>query len=174
MVSGPLFFSTIDVTRQAFLRTALSYAIVNLKPIVPGHVLVIPTRPVKRLIDLSSEEVTSLFSTAQKVGKVVEEAYKADALTIACQDGKAAGQSIPHVHIHILPRRSKGDKFENDNDQIYPALEKSESELSRDFQISQGQKHEVLKVDADEHRTLRSVEEMEKEAVWLRSLFLSD
>lgn len=48
-------------------------------------VLVIPNRPVKRLVDLSPEEVSSLFSTVQKVGKVVEEAYKADALTLACQ-----------------------------------------------------------------------------------------
>lgn len=48
-------------------------------------VLVIPTRPVARLADLSPAEVSSLFSSVQLVGKVIEKVYKADALTIACQ-----------------------------------------------------------------------------------------
>ncbi|KAF8527418.1 HIT-like protein [Hysterangium stoloniferum] len=160
-----LLFSTIDVTRQAFYRSALSYAIVNLKPIVPGHVLVIPTRPVERLADLTQDEVSSLFGTAQKVGNAIESAYKADALTMACQDGKAAGQSIPHVHIHILPRRFKGDRFEGADDNIYPAIERAEIELAKDIQP------EALKVDADEDRKPRSLEEMENEANWLRSFF---
>jgi len=171
---SPLLFSTIDVTRQAFYRSALSYAIVNLKPIVPGHVLVIPTRPAERLADLTQDEVSSLFRTAQKVGKVIENAYKADALTMACQDGKAAGQSIPHVHIHILPRRFKDDRFGDANDNIYPVIERAESELPKDFH-AEAHTHsigvvEALKVDADEDRKSRSLEEMENEANWLRSL----
>lgn len=47
--------------------------------------LVIPTRPAVRLADLTQDEVSALFSTVQKVGKTVETAYKADALTIALQ-----------------------------------------------------------------------------------------
>jgi bis(5'-adenosyl)-triphosphatase len=46
---------------------------------------VIPARPVIRLTDLTHDEVSSLFLTVQKVGQVVEKAFKADALTIACQ-----------------------------------------------------------------------------------------
>ena len=103
-MGGALLFSTIEVTKQvgdcyidvifafwwshswqAFYRTPLSYAIVNLKPIVPGHVLVIPTRHVPRLADLTIPELTSLMSSVQQVGQVIEKAYSADALTIACQ-----------------------------------------------------------------------------------------
>ncbi|KAH7930492.1 HIT-like protein [Leucogyrophana mollusca] len=176
-MSTPLLFSTIEVTRQVFYRTSLSYAIVNLKPIVPGHVLVVPCRPVPRLADLTTPELTSLISSVQNVGRVIERVYSGDALTIACQDGKAAGQSIPHVHFHILPRRFQGDFFSGRNDDVYPALERAEGSLPRDFQSSgQGGSpgHEPLKVDADENRPPRTLEEMEKEATWLRNFFGPD
>ncbi|KAF8580141.1 HIT-like protein [Ramaria rubella] len=168
---GPLLFSTIDVTRQAFYRNPLSFAIVNLKPIIPGHVLVIPARPAARLADLTQDEVSSLFAAVQKVGKVVEAAYEAEALTIACQDGKAAGQSVPHVHVHVLPRRFRGDRFENMNNDVYPALEQSEEELPRQLRLHEPKNIEQLKVDADENRKPRGPEEMEKEAQWLSTFF---
>ncbi|KAJ6536021.1 diadenosine tetraphosphate asymmetrical hydrolase [Mycena vulgaris] len=159
-----LLFSKIDVTRQAFFRSSLSYAIVNLKPIVPGHVLVLPTRHVPRLADLSEPELSSLMRAVQQVGSVIERAYGADALTVACQDGKAAGQSVPHVHFHILPRKSAGDRFSGgNNDQVYPALEKAEADMAQPF-----------KVDADEDRVARSMEEMVKEATWLKGFFPGD
>ncbi|KAJ7621044.1 diadenosine hydrolase [Roridomyces roridus] len=158
---GSLFFSTIDVSRQAFYRSTLSYAIVNLKPIVPGHVLVLPTRHVARLADLSEPELSSLMRAVQQVGSVIERVYEADGLTVACQDGRAAGQSVPHVHFHLLPRKAVGDRFAGkNNDKIYPALEKAEAEVAQPF-----------KVDADEDRVARSMEDMEKEATWLKGFF---
>jgi bis(5'-adenosyl)-triphosphatase len=103
-MAAPLLFSTFEVTRQAFHRTALTYAIVNLKPIVPGRtyappslpatpshhfffpdVLVCSTRPVPRITDLHTDELAELMHTVQRVGRVVERAYNADGLTIACQ-----------------------------------------------------------------------------------------
>ncbi|KAH7914756.1 HIT-like domain-containing protein [Hygrophoropsis aurantiaca] len=174
----PLLFSTIEVTRQVFYRTSLSYAIVNLKPIVPGHVLVIPCRPVPRLTDLTTPELTSLMSSVQNVGRVIERAYGGDALTVACQDGKAAGQSIPHVHFHLIPRKFKGDVFSGRNDEIYPALEEAEESLPGHFehlqQASESSEYQPLRMDADEDRQPRSLEDMEKEANWLQSFFPKD
>ncbi|KAL4069799.1 HIT-like domain-containing protein [Scleroderma yunnanense] len=170
-MSTPLLFSTIEVSRQVFYRTTLSYAIVNLKPIVPGHVLVISTRVVPRLADLTGDELTSLMTSVQMVGKVIEKAYGGDGLTVACQDGKAAGQTIPHVHFHILPRKFRGDFFSQRMEEVYPALEKSEASLPKDLKESREQHYEPLKVDADENRPQRTMEDMEKEAAWLRSLF---
>ncbi|KIK70567.1 hypothetical protein GYMLUDRAFT_147998 [Collybiopsis luxurians FD-317 M1] len=164
-----LLFSTFEVTRQCFYRSAYSYAIVNLKPIVPGHVLVIPNRTVPRLADLNETELASLMGSVQRVGGVLERAYGADALTIACQagqDGEAAGQSVPHVHFHLLPRKSVGDRFSN-NDEIYPALEQSEVSLKSNFSGN------PLRVDADENRKARTEEEMEAEATWLRIFFVA-
>ncbi|KAL1722345.1 HIT-like domain-containing protein [Schizophyllum commune] len=163
------FFSSIEVTRQVFYKSAQSFALVNLKPIVPGHVLVVPTRVVPRLTDLDDSELSSLMKSVQRVGRVVERAFGADALTIACQDGKAAGQSIPHVHFHILPRKLTGDRFAN-NDDIYPELEKSEGGLPKDLQ-SAADRYEPLKMDADDDRKPRTIEEMDKEAQWLKTFF---
>ncbi|KAF9270737.1 HIT-like protein [Marasmius fiardii PR-910] len=169
-----LLFSTIEVTRQAFFRSQLSFAIVNLKPIVPGHVLVIPTRPVPRLTDLNESELASLMTSVQRVGRVVEGAYGADALTVACQDGKAAGQSVPHVHFHILPRKALGDRFSENNDAIYPELEKAEGALASDLAkqgAETGPTFQPLKVDADVNRPPRTLDEMEREATWLQGFF---
>ncbi|KXN88934.1 Bis(5'-nucleosyl)-tetraphosphatase [asymmetrical] [Leucoagaricus sp. SymC.cos] len=171
-MSFTLLFSTFEVSRQAFYCTSFSYAIVNLKPIVPGHVLVIPTRPVPRLADLNASELTSVMHSVQRVGAVIERAYGADALTVACQDGKAAGQSVPHVHFHLLPRKAIGDRFSANNDTIYPALEASESSLVSN--LEKPRIHRTLEVDADENRPPRTLEDMEKEARWLRTLFKSD
>ncbi|CAE6421429.1 unnamed protein product [Rhizoctonia solani] len=164
-------FSSFDVTRQTFIRSRLSFGIVNLKPIVPGHVLVVPYRAVPRLSDLTHEEIADVFHTVQKVGDVVQKEYKAEGLTIACQDGPAAGQTVPHVHVHIVPRRFTD--FNGDNDKVYPILEAAEGQLPSQLQIAgEARAPEPMKVDND-GRTPRTAEDMEAEAARLRGLFSS-
>lgn len=91
---------------QIFFESSLSLAIVNLKPIVPGHVLVLPKRVVPRLSQLTTDEHSDLFNSVREVSNTFEPFYKADAFNIAVQDGKEAGQSVYHVHVHILPRKA--------------------------------------------------------------------
>ncbi|KAJ8702114.1 Dinucleoside triphosphate hydrolase [Pleurotus ostreatus] len=171
-MASRLLFSTVDVTKQVFYRSSLSFAIVNLKPIVPGHVLVIPTRVVTRMTDLTEAELSSLMHSVQAVGRVVERAYGADGLTVACQDGKAAGQTMPHVHFHILPRKLQGDRFSKNNDEVYPAIEQSEAELSTRYERNAPvPAMEGTKMDADEDRVARTLGEMEEEARWLQGFF---
>ncbi|XP_050111037.1 bifunctional bis(5'-adenosyl)-triphosphatase/adenylylsulfatase FHIT-like [Malus sylvestris] len=141
--------------RGVFYSTNLSFAMVNLRPLVPGNVLVCPRREVKRFGDLTADETSDLWITAQKVGSRLESYHKASSLTLAIQDGPQAGQSVPHVHIHILPRKV-GD-FEK-NDEIYDALEEKEKELKR-------------KLDLDQERKDRSLEEMTQEAEEYKQLF---
>ncbi|KAG7508848.1 bis5' [Solea senegalensis] len=132
-----------------FLQTELTFALVNRKPVVPGHVLVCPLRPVERFRDLRPEEVADLFSTTQVVANLVEKHFSATSLTIAVQDGPEAGQTVKHVHVHVLPRR-KGD-FDR-NDSVYDELQKHDQETE------------------DGPPKWRSEEEMETEASELRRL----
>ena len=76
---------------------------------------------------------------------------------------------MPHVHFHLIPRRLVGDHFAN-NDDIYPAIEKAEGSLPEETKAVEAA--EPLKVDADEDRKPRTLEEMEREAEWLREIFV--
>jgi len=85
-------------------ETNHSLAFLDAFPLTKGHTLVIPKNHHEKLQHLSSEENNDLFSTLHKV------VSKVDKLTgsslIAIHNGKQAGQEIPHVHIHIVPRSS--------------------------------------------------------------------
>lgn len=85
--------------------SGLTVAFVNLKPLVPGHVLVTPRRVVARLRDLSDDELADLFLTVRSVQEIVEIYYGAKASRLGIQDGQDAGQTVPHVHVHVLPMR---------------------------------------------------------------------
>nr|XP_005892966.1 PREDICTED: bis(5'-adenosyl)-triphosphatase [Bos mutus] len=115
-----------------------------------ADVLVCPLRPVERFRDMSPEEVADLFQAAQRVGTVVEKHFQGTSLTFSMQDGPEAGQTVKHVHVHILPRKA-GDFHRNDS--IYDALEKHDRE------------------DKDSPALWRSEEEMAAEAAALRVYF---
>ncbi|CAE8584683.1 unnamed protein product, partial [Polarella glacialis] len=84
-------------------ETGLTVAFVNLKPLVPGHVLVTPRRVVPRIGQLTDEEFDDLFRSVRIVQALVESVHGAQASRLGIQDGKDAGQSVPHIHVHILP-----------------------------------------------------------------------
>lgn len=90
---------------QIFYESNLCYGLVNLKPIIPGHVLIITKRICSRMKDLNINEINDLFLTVYKISPIIEKYYNSNALNIAIQDGEAAGQSVPHIHVHILPRK---------------------------------------------------------------------
>ena len=137
---------------EVFAESPLSLGFVNLKPVVPGHVLFVPRRVVPRLAQLTEEELSDLWRLARACGAPLERHFGASALTYAVQDGAAAGQTVPHCHIHLLPRRA-GD-FEQ-NDQVYDAIDAGERGLTRDL---------------DRERVARSPGEMAAEAAALRSV----
>lgn len=161
---APAFPYLADIVWASCLRHVrhVIAAAVNLKPVVPGHVLVSPKRVVARFAELSPEEVgcavlpscmhtrcsgathrtgltrclyvgphsahsrcclpntflcagslptphtppqvSDLWLLAQRVGTALEPHYGASSLTLAIQDGPQAGQTVPHVHVHVLPR----------------------------------------------------------------------
>ena len=158
---------------QVFHTTPLSYALVNLKPLLPGHVLVSPRRIVPRFNDLSAAEVQDLFLTVQRVSRMVERVFGATSLNIAVQDGVDAGQSVPHVHAHIIPRKREDLADRGGTDAIYRMIEGEEGDVGghlaeRDAdERGEGRRARFPAVDADEDRKPRSEDAMKKEAEWL-------
>src|SRR5580704_5814024 len=87
-------------------RTEDSLAFLDYRPLFPGHVLLIPTRHIITLADVPAQQVGPLFQAAQKLELAVEQALNAEGTFIAINN--IVSQSVPHLHIHIVPRR-KGD-----------------------------------------------------------------
>ncbi|MCL4435614.1 MAG: HIT family protein [Thaumarchaeota archaeon] len=84
-------------------------AVLDVSPLAPGHTLVIPKTHIERVEDLSPEISNALFSTVQHLTGPIRRSVNAQALTIGINDGREAGQVVPHVHVHLIPRtRSDG------------------------------------------------------------------
>ena len=81
-------------------------AILDKYPIDNGHSLVITKKPYELITDMPVNEVGELFSLVPIIANAVKKATNADAFSIAQNNGKAAKQIIPHVHVHIIPRYS--------------------------------------------------------------------
>lgn len=154
-------FYKFPVTTQVFHVSKHSFALVNLKPIVPGHVLVVPFRQVPTLEELPEIESIDFFQTVLRVEKFIKKVYTSDALNVAIQDGVAAGQSVPHVHCHLIPRYLK----DGWGDGIYQVLEENEGLMRGKWWL---QVCEAMQVAKDEERKERTMEVMEKEAEWLK------
>ncbi len=77
----------------------------DLNPLNPGHLLVVPRKPVARLTALLPNTAAHLFEVAQKmVNAIGNSSLKSDGVNIFLADGEIAGQEVPHVHLHIVPR----------------------------------------------------------------------
>jgi histidine triad (HIT) family protein len=84
---------------------AHTVALMDLMPQSAGHSLVITREPAETLFDLSPEGAAACMRTAQLVAVAVKRAFDAPGILITQVNGAAAGQTVPHVHFHIIPRR---------------------------------------------------------------------
>lgn len=83
---------------------AKTLAFLDIMPSTPGHTLVIPREAAQTIFDLSPEGAAALIATTRKVSAAVQRALGCEGIMLAQLNGAAAGQSVPHVHFHILPR----------------------------------------------------------------------
>ena len=82
-----------------------SVAFLDIRPIFPGHVLVIPRAHYETLADLPEDLIQPLFSAAQKLARAVLAATDAHGTFVAMNN--KVSQSVPHLHVHVVPRRFK-------------------------------------------------------------------
>ena len=80
------------------------YAFLDIFPRREGHTLVIPRRGVQRLADLSPKEQADLMEGVTHVQHVLGQRFETTDFTVCVHDGPLAGQEVPHVHVHVLPR----------------------------------------------------------------------
>jgi len=83
---------------------AAHVAFLDKYPIDVGHSLVVPKNHHERITDMDSKDVGNLFSIVPKIANAILSATDADAFSLGQNNGKAAKQIIPHVHVHIIPR----------------------------------------------------------------------
>ena len=191
-----IYFSSFAISHQHFYTspTGLSHALVNLRPLLPGHTLVIPHRTSARLLeDLSEEERADLLRTVVRLQRTLRRCYSGDqgqkdggklqqaqggshgdskeseataagvaqkpaerhlkqalrpagritAFNVAMQDGPAAGQTVPHVHFHIIPRREGDMDAHGGGDVLYQWLEDEEWGLERHLKTAAAEGRDV-------------------------------
>ena len=93
---------------QKFYEDSLVYGLYTHRPIFEGHCLVIPKRHVERFDELSSEEISQMCEVVKKINKASQIAFNSSSYLLLQKNGIEVGQSVPHVHIHYVPRK-EGD-----------------------------------------------------------------
>jgi bis(5'-adenosyl)-triphosphatase len=98
-------FCTKAVKDKSFYSTSKFSAVYNLAPILPGHSLIIPNAHYESLTELSDQDLGEMMIFARKITSVLKIVFNCDGFDWTIQDGVSAGQTVPHLHLHIIPRK---------------------------------------------------------------------
>lgn len=105
---GCTFCDSPEIRDRAIVRGEFAWAFPTNIPITPGHTLICPVRHVQTFEELTQDERVALFDLAAKVKGALRKQFGAEGFNHAWNENKVAGQSVPHLHLHIVPRK-KGD-----------------------------------------------------------------
>lgn len=97
-----------NLEREIINESEFSFAIYDAFPVNKGHALIIPKRHTADFFDLSNEEQSDCILILNRVKQIIQEKYNPDGFNVGININEAAGQTVPHVHIHLIPRY-KGD-----------------------------------------------------------------
>ncbi len=104
-----VFCTLPEIKERQIVENDLAWAFLTNIPITPGHTLVVPKRCVGKYEDLIPEEKLAIEDLRMKIVKALTKLYGAEGFNIAWNVNKMAGQSVPHFHLHIVPRK-EGDE----------------------------------------------------------------
>jgi histidine triad (HIT) family protein len=96
------------IRARVIMQNESAIAFLDAFPLAAGHTLIIPKSHYVKLQDMSEQDAIAVFETTWKVADAVEQGSQVNASTIAIHNGSDAGQEIPHMHVHIVPRK-RGD-----------------------------------------------------------------
>jgi diadenosine tetraphosphate (Ap4A) HIT family hydrolase len=89
---------------QAILRTAAAFAMADGFPVTPGHTLVIPNRHIATYWEATEIEKLEIWALVERAREMLLESLHPDGFNVGFNSGQAAGQTIDHLHVHVIPR----------------------------------------------------------------------
>jgi len=96
-----------ELPSSPVLDSDLVVAFLDIRPATPGHTLVLPRRHVESFTELSPLEVEQLARCGQRIAAALKQGFDGcEGVTFSLADGAAAGQDVPHTHLHVVPRRT--------------------------------------------------------------------
>jgi histidine triad (HIT) family protein len=93
-----------EIPAEVVARDADAIALLDLEPLADGHVLVVPHAHAATIEELDDDAADHLFRLVRRLADPVRRAVGAAGSTIGVNNGEATGQTVPHVHVHIVPR----------------------------------------------------------------------
>lgn len=111
--------------------------ILDLSPAAKGHALILPKNHFADLCSMDDETASKLFPLAAKIGRAMKEALGCAGFNVVQNNGAAAGQTVSHVHVHIIPRYEGGPSMvtwnpgSSDPEELSAAAEKVRSVIAR-------------------------------------------
>lgn len=97
-----------SIKERTVARNDLAFSFLTHMPIVPGHVLICPLRVVETCEELTDDEWQAIMDLQRQVCGALKKTFGAEGFNFAWNMGENAGQSVPHFHLHVVPRK-KGD-----------------------------------------------------------------
>lgn len=104
-----IFTESAEIRDRTYLENELAFACLTYMPITPGHTLIIPRREIVSFAELTPDELTAIHQLTSQVMERLRQNLDADGFNCAWNQGEEYGQSVPHFHLHIVPR-TPGDK----------------------------------------------------------------
>ncbi|MDQ0205317.1 HIT family protein [Alkalicoccobacillus murimartini] len=114
MTSSCIFCSIIagDIPSKKIYEDEHTFAFFDISQVTKGHALVVPKNHHENLFDLPATDVSHVYQTVQKVANALKDTFSPVGLNLVNNNGEAAGQTVFHYHVHLLPRYDATDGFQ--------------------------------------------------------------
>ncbi|MCM2676670.1 HIT family protein [Alkalicoccobacillus plakortidis] len=100
-----------DIPSKKIYEDEHTYAFFDISQVTKGHTLVVPKNHHENLFDLPESELNHVYQSVQKVGHALKETFSPAGLNLVNNNGEAAGQTVFHYHVHLIPRYDSTDGF---------------------------------------------------------------
>ena len=103
-MNNTCIFCSSEIQNGSFIENDLFFAYWDENPVSEGHALIIPKQHTESYFELSNEEVSQMFDLTREVKSITDDKYNPAAYNLGINDGEAAGRTVHHLHLHVIPR----------------------------------------------------------------------